>query len=198
MGAIYETIFDYRYLKRFLNNNDTVLDFGPGCGRHALAFGATQNKGRYIGVECTEVLYVLQNMIMSFAFPFNTVEYLDYALEGISFSYDQNLPQGGLLHLPSWETEKISPDSIDVLVACHVLDELPRGDFERLLKLIQLSIKSKGIIYSRGTIFNQKKMKMPNYHGYDVMEAFGKIGFKLVINDHYADQGYNVIVWQRQ
>jgi len=197
-GAIYETIFDYRYLSRFLPDNFNMLDFGPGCGRHAVAFHMTGNQGIYTGMECVEVLYMLQNAIMSYASPQKTVEYLDFILEGRGIPEISDAGPGALVHIPSWESGRVERNYFDVLIACHILDELPKGDFERLLNVAQKSLKTKGIIYARGTIRNPGKINLPNYHGFDIHDKFREIGFVPVVNDYYSSQLYNVIVWRRE
>ena len=40
-------------------------------------------------------------------------------------------------------------------------------------------------------------MKLPNYHGYDIVAKFAEIGFEAVFNEHYPYHKYNVIVWKR-
>lgn len=136
---------------------------------------------------------------MSFAFPAKIVEYLDYFLEDLVFPAYSEFKFGSLIHIPSWKCDKlVEPQSVDVFVACHVLDEIPRGDFDRLLDIINTCINKDGIIYSRGTIQNPGKMKLPNYHGYNIVNKFDEIGFKPVINDYYPSHSYNVIIWKRE
>ena len=85
----------------------------------------------------------------------------------------------------------------DVLLANHVLDGLPKGDFDRLLHLVSRSLKPEGIVYARGSLQYKSFTEMPNYHGYDVFEKFRELGFETESNDYYPSQCYNVVVWRR-
>jgi hypothetical protein len=197
-GAIYETILDYRYLKEHLPRDFRALDFGAGCGRHGLAFHLTGNRGLYVGMECVEVLYVLQNAILSFAAPGAFVEYLDFVLEGQSFPSFSDLRPGAVVHMPSWESAAVESASFDLLIACHVLDELPKGDMERFLDVASRCLKRDGAIYARGTLRNPGKMEMPRHHGIDIEARLAQAGFVRVVNDEYPKHAYNVILWRRK
>ncbi|MHC4697374.1 MAG: class I SAM-dependent methyltransferase [Planctomycetota bacterium] len=197
-GAIYETILDYRYLKEHLPQDFNVLDFGAGCGRHGLAFHLLQNRGLYVGMECVEVLYILQNAILSFAASRAFLEYFDFLLEGKPFPSPADLRPGTIVHMPSWESDALAPNTFDVIIACHVLDELPKGDMERFLGITDRCVRSGGVVYARGTLKNPGKSEMPRYHGLDVEARLVDMGFEAVVNDAYPTHAYNVLMWRRK
>lgn len=41
-------------------------------------------------------------------------------------------------------------------------------------------------------------MKLPNYHGYNIIDKFIEIGFIPLLNECYPKQCYNVIIWKRK
>jgi SAM-dependent methyltransferase len=196
-GAIYETLLDYRYFNEHLPKDFCALDFGPGCGRHGLGYLLTDRQGVYVGLECVEVLYMLQNAILSFAARGAFREYVDFVIERLPFPNLTELPPGTLVHMPSWESDVLEGADFDVIIACHVLDELPVGDVERFLNVVERCLKPRGIVYARGTLANRSKVALPSYHGVDIPARLGQLGFRQVVNDEYRSQAYNVILWQR-
>lgn len=196
-GAFYETVLDYRYLSKHLQSSFNVIDFGPGCGRHGTAFHITGNHGIYVGVDCVELLYILQNAIWSFLLPESFHDLLDYEIENKAFPDMEKAYKGSIFHMPAWHSERLPLGFFDVIIACHVLDEIPRGDFDRLMAIAGQCLKPGGIIYARGTIHAEAFLGMAHYHGYDIYRRIEENGFTMALDDYFPSQAYHVCVWRK-
>lgn len=195
-GGAYETIFDYRYINKYLNGNFNIVDFGAGDGRHGSAFSLNNNQGLYFAVDVMEFLYILQNTLFSHISSENFYEILDYELENRELKINE-IQDKSIIHLPSWKTTVIENSSIDLILANHILDELTKFDLYNFLDFAKRVVSENGIVYSRGTIHNEGKKKLKNYHGCNIYEEFKSRGFEEVENIYYPSQAYNVVIWKK-
>ena len=181
-----ETLVDLRCLGDRLSSQSRVLDIGPGAGRHmvALALSPELRGVSYVGAEAIGLPYALQNLIGALLYRDQAIgsfkEYLDYHFSRQPFDAAEG-SVGSFMHLPIWEASRIPEKSIDVVLCCHLLDEVAPDDFMPMIQLIDRVLMPGGVIYARGS---QERALLPvrylygqgSFHGHDITEALLGIG----------------------
>ncbi len=125
-----------------------VLDFGSGIGRMAFAWAPDAS---VVSVDVTESLYLVQREAYRALYRDDAVDALDTpdairgALEGG--------PKPGVVHLPSWELDAVPDRSVSLIVAVHVLQEVPEPTLRYVLDQFRRVIAPGGLLYIRDKEF---------------------------------------------
>lgn len=153
-----ETIFDWRTILGFVDLPARILDYGAGCGRQCISAFLRHPGNIYAAVDSTLAAYTVQNMVFSFmdalGAPGRFVDLLDAQTIGNKSrpSIAQAAP-GSRFHVPAWfETEPLPERFFDVILACHVHNELSGSDFRRLIAAVDKCLADDGIFYVRSEL----------------------------------------------
>jgi hypothetical protein len=153
-----EMAVDWLFLSKYSINIKNVVDFGAGCGRQVV--GCLQNLPNfesYIGIDASLNGYTTQNIFYSvFSLKHNLKFYdiLDYQSINLPFDIKEKSTFGkSIFHFPAWMNYDLIEDkSIDLILACHVHNELSRSDFLRLMDLVETKMSNEGIFYVRSEL----------------------------------------------
>jgi len=149
---------DWLFLSKYTDEMQTVLDFGAGCGRQIVgAYNNIKNFKSYIGIDASLNGYITQNIFYGIFALQNNIEFYDLIdYEAINIKIDVNSilkKENAIIHFPAWEDYKnIDNKSIDLILACHVHNELSRSDFLRLMSLVDEKLSQNGIFYVRSEL----------------------------------------------
>ena len=156
---------------------NSIVDYGAGCGRQAI--GAIHNCKKlncYIGVDASTNGYMVQNGLFSTLAIQNLCTHTDL-IDHNEKDYTQILPfeekisKPHLVHFPAWTSHNTIRDkSIDLVMACHVHNEIGPSDFDRLISLVDKKMSSEGIFYVRSElgIWGDKQYEdVTEYHAVD-------------------------------
>ncbi|MDP7425179.1 MAG: hypothetical protein QF394_07145 [Rhodospirillales bacterium] len=177
-----ETLFDWRVILKFVELPARILDFGAGGGRQNVSSFLHHRENQYTSVESTLNAYTVQNQVQALiniiAPEIQTVDFLDYQTSGLKFPNIASTNQGGCFHLPAWLTSDLLPEKFfDLILACHVHNELSQDDFMRLIALVSLGLSENGIFYIRselGVYDTRDFMDSVDLHGIDIVEELAK------------------------
>lgn len=189
-----ELFVDWVFLTRNLADVKRVIDFGAGCGRQVIGLLHNfKNFERLYAIDASLNGYTVQNALFSTCDILDHIrftELLDYEEKGTDISAQlindlvkkSNLPN--VIHFPAWTSyDTIEDETIDLITACHVHNELSRSDFLRLMELACKKIISGGFIYLRsemgiwGATAYEDKV---HYHAIDPVSFLIGNGFELV------------------
>ena len=136
---------------------NSIVDYGAGCGRQIIgALSHCSNLSYYFPVDTSTNAYVVQNGM------FSTLEILDHIkhFDLLEIKNDEKLniinssySQPTVFHFPAWENHDLIKDkSIDIVMACHVHNEIGPNDFERLMSIVVNKMSENGIFYVRSEL----------------------------------------------
>ncbi|OGT67647.1 MAG: hypothetical protein A3H43_03830 [Gammaproteobacteria bacterium RIFCSPLOWO2_02_FULL_42_9] len=196
---LFETLLDMRLLKKHVNFPSRVLDIGPGGGRHLvnMALNPEVKNSLYVGIESIGLPYILQNsaasMISSQNESVNFLEYMDYEFERKTFPEIKDCPDGSIVHLPLWESERLPEKHFDLILCNYVLDEVSPADFQRISNIIGKCLSDDGVVYCRG---GQQRAGLKglflfgqgDYHGADITKTLLSKELKTVESEVIASQ----------
>jgi hypothetical protein len=199
-----EMSVDWLFLAKYNDDIETVLDFGAGCGRQIVgSFENLPNFKSYIGIDASLNGYVLQNSFYNtFALmkDLNFVDLLDYSSSNLQIDVTSVCQKKDtIVHFPAWtDYSLIENQSIDLILACHVHNELSRSDFLRLMELVDTKLSPEGIFYVRselgvwGDASYQDKVK---YHAIDPVKYLAGKGLSIVETEYFG--GFMTTVFAR-
>tara|TARA_B100000686_G_scaffold354471_1_gene464938 strand:+ start:6839 stop:8305 length:1467 start_codon:yes stop_codon:yes gene_type:complete len=153
-----EMSVDWLFLAKYCGNLETVLDFGAGCGRQVVgSVHNLPNFKNYIGIDASLNGYVTQNAFYNTFALMKDLEFcdlLDYRSSDIQIDVKSVLQQKNtIVHFPAWtDYSLIKNRSIDLILACHVHNELSRSDFLRLMELVDTKLSDEGVFYVRSEL----------------------------------------------
>jgi hypothetical protein len=119
-------------------------------------------------------------------------EELDYSFAREPFAIPDEMPGGGIWHIPLWRRELLPESKFDVIVCNYVLDELPARDFIKVLEILERCLAPEGVIYCRGS---QQRSMLSNlylfgygtYHQMDITKEILVRGFEVKTCELVAD-----------
>ena len=164
----------------------TVLDFGAGYGRLGLVFGDESRGGKYIAVDCVEVSYMLQNLLLTSYAPERTSEYIDMAMERRLDEFDLSADEG-IFHLPTWRLDLVPDESIDVVTAIFVLPEITDFALLDFIKHANRVVRKGGYIYLRDHLYHTGDAGHKGAHRFDTEKLLAEAGFKETYRSDYVD-----------
>ncbi|MEM7369280.1 MAG: class I SAM-dependent methyltransferase [Bacteroidota bacterium] len=159
------------------NQVKKVLDFGAGFGRQANLWSQKEEELLYIGMDAIPKSYCLQNLYYRSIDP-NFREYVDQPA-----GFSVNLDQPGLYHLPTWRTDLIPDNSLDMVLCVQVLPELNGRLVRHMIDVFQRVLKPGGALYLRD---HDQKWK-PGYK-FNLNHYLPQKGFALEFRPHIVDR----------
>lgn len=156
-----ELLADWRHLRRFASGITKVLDFGAGCGRQAIGAYANLPKDKnlhYIALDASTNGYTTQNAMFGALSVRNSdiqfLDLLDFEASGIPYpAFEKQNARVKITHFPAWTTTEYIPSrSMDLVMACHVHNEISGADFDRLMFLVEHKLADEGIFYVRSEL----------------------------------------------
>ena len=174
---------DYCFIKKFANSLSTGfnhLDLGPGLGTHAL-YSLEEFKSNFYAVEAVPYTYEMQRYFfryLSLTWPqyLDIIECENFCLNDKKINYELNEnPNYRIRHVPSWNFQLMKSQSIDLITATFMLNEISEAGLLWLLSNSLKVLKNGGFFYIRDS--GQLK---PGKHNINYDELMLKLGFKLV------------------
>jgi len=152
-----ETAFDWRTVLKFKSLPARILDFGAGGGRQCLSAFLRHPDNIYTGVDSVLASYVVQNLVYSFIDALRPkagfVDFLDSETAGLPLPRIEDAEPGMLFHVPGWfEKDPLPSRFYDIIMACHVHNELSGSDFLRLMGAVEKCLADEGIFYVRSEL----------------------------------------------
>lgn len=132
-----------------------VLDFGSGIGRTVFAWAPD---AAVVSVDVTESLYLVQREAYRALYGDNALEALD-APDDARAALDDD-PKPGVIHLPSWLLPAVPDRSVSLIVAVHVLQEVPEPTLRYVLDQFRRVIAPGGLLYVRDKEFWAPRHKL--------------------------------------
>ncbi|MDQ3111273.1 MAG: class I SAM-dependent methyltransferase [Bacteroidota bacterium] len=154
------------------NRIHTVLDFGAGYGRQANLWTA-DGSVTYIGMDAIVSSYCLQNLY------YKTLagSVVDYIEDPAKFKIDTG--KKGIFHLPTWRTDLVPDNSLDLVMCVQVLPELNPRLVRFMMKQFHRMLKPGGALYIRDHAYTWKPTGEFNVEKY-----LSKNGFVLEYKAH--------------
>jgi hypothetical protein len=152
-----ETDFDWRTVLKFKSLPAKILDFGAGGGRQCVSSFLRHPDNIYTAVDSVLASYVVQNLVYSFIDALRPrarfVDLLDCETAGIPMPRIEQAAPGTIFHVPGWfEKDPLPSRYYDIIMACHVHNELSGGDFLRLMGAVDKCLADDGIFYVRSEL----------------------------------------------
>lgn len=152
-----ETAFDWRNVRSFIDLPARILDFGAGSGRQCVSAFLHNSDNIYAAVDATLAAYTLQNLVFSFMDAMlpeaKFIDYLDLETARLPYPDISNASAGDRFHIPGWfEADPLPARFFDVILACHVHNELSKWDFMRLMNAVVKGLSDDGIFYVRSEL----------------------------------------------
>ncbi len=174
---------DYCFIRTFCKNLDNSLnhlDIGPGLGSHSF-YSLKGFNGQYYGLEASPITYSVQRQVFR-CLTQGRSEYLDVIdCENLNLNVERiraeiNKKEGyKLKHIPSWHFQLVDNNSIDLVTASWVLNEVNVAGILWLIAHSTRVLKEGGYFYIR----DSSKLK-PLRHSINYDELLQKLGFKEV------------------
>lgn len=174
---------DYSFIKTFateLPESVDHLDIGPGLGSHAMySLGALNSQ--YMGLEASPHSYSIQRNVFrsivsevgAYLDPIECENFgLDYAALEEQINSDNSYR---IKHLPSWHAPMVNRNSIDLVTASFVLNEVSYSGILWLLSHASRLLRKGGYFYIR----DSGKLK-PGRHSVNYDEVLVALGFAQV------------------
>lgn len=121
----------------------TVLDFGAGYGRQANLWSTKIKDVTYIGMDAIPNSYTLQNLYYKQLGP----NVYDYVEDPKSFKFEAS--KKGIYHLPTWRSDLIPDNSLDMVMCVQVLPELNSTLVKHMFLEFKRMLKPGGMLYIR-------------------------------------------------
>lgn len=125
----------------------TVLDFGSGIGRASLIWCWEREDVAFLSVDATESLYLLQAELYRRLYKDRVREFYDRGALTVPVA------PGVVGHLPTWQLDRLPDQSVDLIIAVAVLNELPPPTLHLALEQFRRVIRPQGLLYIRDQEF---------------------------------------------
>ena len=173
-----ETAFDWRTVLKFKSLPARILDFGAGGGRQCVSAFLRHPDNIYTAVDSVLASYVVQNLVYSFIDALRPtarfIDLLDFETAGLSLPSIEQADPGALFHVPGWfEKDPLPTRFYDIIMACHVHNELSGSDFLRLMSAVDKCLADEGIFYVRselGVRHAKNYFDAVDMHGIDIVD----------------------------
>jgi len=200
-----EMAVDWLFLSKYCDDVRTVVDFGAGCGRQIVGcYQNLKNFKNYVGIDASLNGYITQNAFYNtFALTqgLDFVDLLDFQSSNIDLDISSTLQRENLImHFPAWtDYAVIENSSIDLILACHVHNELSRSDFLRLMELVVSKLSEEGIFYVRsemGIWADNNYEDKVKYHAIDPVAYLKNEGITIIETEYFG--GFMTTVFARE
>jgi SAM-dependent methyltransferase len=180
---IYNAIDGY-LINKHCKGVSTTLDFGSGYGRLGCILGQKNSKMTYISVDCIERSYLLQNLFLSLFAPKRFYEYFDFRFENKEFKI---LKGNNIYHLPTWKMEIIKNNSVDLITAVFVLNEINQFALNHFINQARRVLKKGGYIYIKDHLYQTGEKSHKGAHKNNTEVELKKAGFDIIFQGNYKD-----------
>lgn len=182
---------DYCFIKKYcvdLKNGIQHVDIGPGLGSSAI-YSLNLFESNFYAVEAHPMSYSVQRDVFRFLSP-EYGAYLDLVeCENFNFGNDnasEILKKNShfkIKHIPSWKFDLIGDNSMDLMTATFILNELNYAGILWILSNASRTLKRKGYLYIRDSTILK-----PGMHSIEYDDVLIKIGFKKVAQLEYKNR----------
>ena len=177
-----ETAFDWRTMLKFKSLPARILDFGAGGGRQCVSAFLCHPDNIYTAVDSVLASYVVQNLVYSFIDALRPksrfVDFLDFETACLPLPRIEEAEPGALFHAPGWfEKDPLPSRFYDIIMACHVHNELSGSDFLRLMGAVEKCLADEGIFYVRSELggrYTKNYFDTIDMHGIDIVNWLGE------------------------
>ena len=196
---------DWLFIKKYSADIKTVVDFGAGCGRQIIGCHTNlPNLKNYIGIDASLNGYTTQNLLYGTFSLLNNYKFfdlLDYEASNIDIKENKIFDQEkAIIHFPAWtDYSHITDNSIDLILACHVHNEISKSDFLRLMFLVEKKLSKNGIFYIRselGIWSDTNYEDKVKYHGIDPVEYLYQKNIHIIETEYFG--GFMTTVFCRK
>lgn len=175
---------DYCFIKTYCNDLEGKikhLDIGSGLGNHALYSLKAWENSEFYALEASPKSYAVQRHFLRFISPspgsyLDLIECENFELDVQSMSVELNEKNNyRIKHCPSWFFPLIQEESINLVTATWVLNEISFSGILWLISNASRVLRQGGYFYIR----DSGKLK-PNRHSINYDDLLKKIGFKEI------------------
>ena len=203
-----ELFIDWHCLSKINDEISNVVDYGAGCGRQVIGLMHNcKNFRKLYAIDASTNGYTVQNFMYSACSVLghiNFVDLLDFEQNnqldrGISLAGNSHTNKPTVIHMPAWLDHSLMQDGeIDLLMACHVHNELSKSDFLRLINIADKKVRDGGYVYIRSelgiwgdTLYEDSV----HFHALDPVETLAKCGF--IVHDCKYIGGFQTTIFKR-
>jgi len=173
---------DYSFIKHHcadLPARPHHIDIGPGLGSSAL-YSLKFLNSTFYALESDPMSYGVQRHYFRFISPkpgayFDLVESENFQLQVEKIKAELNNSRYAIKHIPSWRFPLLETGSMDLLTACHVLNELNYSGILWILAEGSRVLRKGGYFYIRDSAILK-----PGTHAIKYDETLVKMGFAEV------------------
>lgn len=174
---------DYCFIRKICNLSSKInhLDLGPGLGSH-LIYSKKVFNSSYYALEASPHSYSVQRFFFRYMSSINNIKYLDIidcenlCLKNAIIDTEVNSDgKYGIKHVPSWYFPAIANNSIDLVTATWMLNEITFPGVLWLLANTSRVLRKDGYFYIR----DSGNLKV-NRHSVNYDELLVKMGFVQV------------------
>ncbi len=173
---------DYFFIKKFCKDLPSELhhiDIGPGLGCAAIASVKFLNSTFY-ALEASPMSYGVQRHYFRFISPYpgaylDVIECENYQLQDDTIISEIQKKDYKIKHIPSWRFPWLANESMDLMSATFVLNELNYAGILWILSNASRVIKKDGYFYIRDS-----EILKPGTHNIEYDKVLEKIGFEKV------------------
>ncbi len=170
---------DYSFIKRYcdaLPAHPQHLDIGPGLGSSAL-YSLKFLRSTFYALESSPMSYGVQRHYFRFLSPkpgayFDLIECENFQMQIEAIKAELYSSKYSIKHVPSWRFPLLKTASMDLVSACHVLNELNYAGILWLLAESSRVLRKGGYFYIRDSAILK-----PGTHSVKYDEMLIKMGF---------------------
>lgn len=174
---------DFAFIDNFLidlPSNPVHLDIGPGLGTHAI-YSQKMLNSTYIAVEANDYMYGVQRLIYRYLSSESNPYYDVIVAEALGVDsklIQKNInskTENSIIHLPSWHFSLLQENTVDLITATFVLNEVSPAGILWLISNSNKVLNNNGYFYIR----DSNKLK-PNRHAVNYDSILKDLGYVLV------------------
>jgi hypothetical protein len=203
--GIAKTLLDWQMIRNYVESPNSILDLNVGCGSNSVATYLFKHPVKYTAVETCLAEYIVQNVVLSYLSTLEAndrfYDLLDFEKSNTPFPISEELePEGERFHVPTWLAESyLSANSYDVIIAPNIPIGTSNHDFMRLIKIIEKSLSSNGIVYMRHKESSEYVEKFVETVDLDNSSLFSKMRECKIMPIHceFISSGYLTTVFAR-
>jgi len=181
---------DYFFIKKYchdLPSEPNHIDIGPGLGCAAIASIKFLNS-TYYALEASPMSYAAQRHYFRFVSPYpgaylDVIECENYQLRADTIINEIKKSDYRIKHIPSWRFPWLPDESMDLMSATFVLNELNYAGILWILSNASRAIKRGGFFYIRDS-----EILKPGTHAIDYDKVLERIGFNKVGELRFANR----------
>lgn len=195
---------DWLALNFISKNVNSIVDYGAGCGRQIIgSLSNCPNLNQYFPIDTSTNAYVVQNGMFSTLEILDQIKHFDLLEikdEDKSNIINSSYSKPSVIHFPAWENhDLIKNKSIDIIMGCHVHNEIGPNDFERLMSIVVNKMSENGIFYVRselGIWGDTHYEDATSYHAIDPITRLAKENIIPLVSKYFG--GFQTTIFCRK